>query len=113
MSLEIISMARQAGKTTKVVELAIENQYEILAANQWEKQRLLKTYSDLKPDQVFTWDELKARKGIRHYYGTVIDNADWILGNLMPSKLRAITITDFEAAPQQSKERSSDEKDAI
>jgi hypothetical protein len=52
--MEVIYRARQAGKTTEVVKLAVENQYEILVANRAEADRLLHTYPDLEQDQVFT-----------------------------------------------------------
>lgn len=92
---EVLVQARQAGKTTAAVKYAIENQYEMLAMNHSEKERLLRTYPELKPDQVFTWEEIAQRKGYKHYYGTVVDNADWILSRFLPSRLRMLTITDY------------------
>lgn len=88
----IVNQPRQAGKTTKLVEMAIEHRYDILVFNNAEKERLLRTFEKLEQDQVFTWSELPKRKANKRYYGTVVDNLDFILSQHIPNRVRAISL---------------------
>lgn len=90
----VYNYPRAAGKTTMIVSKAIERNLDILVFGPTEKRRLLETYKDLKQDQVFTIDEAKrnTRKG-RKYNGTVIDNLDLILEQLVDNQISAVSLT--------------------
>lgn len=89
----VYNFARAAGKTTAIVDHAIKHNLDILVFSLSEKRRLLGTYADLKQDQVFTIDEANSRKGYRNYNGTVIDNLDLILENLLSKRVNAVSLT--------------------
>lgn len=110
--MQIINYPRAAGKTTRIVELAIERNYDILVFGNVERQRLLEVFKGLKPDQVFTINELPhRRKGKRQFNGTVIDNADIILRMLLPNDVKAVSMTDPVIVAQQTKAITPDLRD--
>lgn len=92
--IKIVNLPRAGGKTTVLVEEAIRSNLEIMVFDSREKARLLKTYTDLKPDQVFTYTEIRSRKGLRKYNATVIDNADIILAYLLDTDVVTISLSE-------------------
>jgi len=91
--MRVYNYPRAAGKTTIIVKHAIDSHLDIMVFGMAEKRRLLEVFTDLKPDQVFTVDEAKSRKGNHKYGGTVIDNLDIILENLVDNRVDAVSIT--------------------
>ena len=86
----ILNMPRRSGKTSKLIKYALKNSYDILVFSNLEKDRLLRAYPELNKDQVFIWQEIPKRRANRRYYGTVVDNLDFILHQQLPNKVRAI-----------------------
>lgn len=101
--MQIINYPRAAGKTHRIVQMAIEHNYDILVFDQNERIRLLQTFRDLKPDQVFTMATIQSRKGRRDYNGTVVDNLDLIFQMMLPTPVKAITLTEPVIVAQSTK----------
>lgn len=92
--IELFNLPRQGGKTTKIVNMALKANMDILTFSKMEKSRLLKDYPKLEKDQVFTIDEAQKRFGMQKYNGTLIDNLDLVLGYILPSQVKAMSITE-------------------
>ena len=101
----VYNYPRAAGKTTIIVKHAIDRNLDIMVFGPEEKRRLYSAFPDLKPGQVFTVEEARAkgRKGYR-YAGTVIDNLDLILQQLVDNRISAVSLTEPMVIMQMTRE---------
>ena len=81
---EYIIRLRDGGKTTAIVEKVRQNNAYLLTSDENEKQRLIKTYPDLK-ERIFSWKSLPESMLGKEKRPVYIDNADYWLAELVPN----------------------------
>ena len=96
MSMQIITRARQGGKTTDLIELASKNHYYIVCPTQRDVDHIMRLARKLHRDipMPITWAAFEEKR----YYGQnikgfVIDNLDRCLSHMTQVPVKAVSLT--------------------
>lgn len=97
-AFEVVLLPRGAGKTREMVIRTISENGVLITANKDRGNRILGDYPGLRPDQIFSWAEAPYklrghRLSTKRQVPIYIDDADWILSDLLDFRISGISAT--------------------